>query len=208
MQSAPAIESPPHNKTIGQTAGVIAVDLDEVLGDTVSKRLDRYQADYGVPLTRARIYGKQIRDAVPAEHSRAVEICLDEPGFSRDIPVMPDAQEVLRDLANRFQIFIATTAMDHPNSLLDRYFWLQEHFPFLSDRSYVFCGSKSILRADYLIDDNPKNLVMFAGKGILFDAHHNVGERRFLRVRSWQEVRRYFENQLKDRATSVESLSP
>jgi 5'-nucleotidase len=208
MHSPPAIESLQPKRTAWQTAAVIAVDLDEVLGDTVSKRLDRYQADYGVPLTRGQIYGKQIRDAVPAERSRAVEACLDEPGFSRDIPVMPDAQEVLRDLANRFQIFIATTAMDHPNSLFDRYVWLQKHFPFLTDRSYVFCGSKSILRADYLIDDNPKNLAMFAGKGILFDAHHNVNEHRFLRVHSWQDVRKYFESERKDCATSVASLSP
>jgi 5'(3')-deoxyribonucleotidase len=171
----------------------IAIDLDEVLADTVAKRLQRYEKDYGVPLTHAEIYGKQIRHAVPPDRSRAVEACLDEPGFSRDIPVMPNAQSVVRELANRFQIFIATTAMDHPNSLLDRYFWLQEHLPFLTDRSYVFCGSKSILRADYLIDDNPKNLEMFSGTGILFSAHHNIYETRFTRVDDWEAVGAYFE---------------
>jgi 5'-nucleotidase len=196
MESASAITALQQNRSTEQTTAIIAVDLDEVLADTVSKRLARYEADYGVPLTRAQIYGKQIRDAVPAEHSRAVEACLNESGFSRDIPVMPDAQDVLKELANRYQIFIATTAMDHPNSLFDRYLWLQEHLPFLTDRSYVFCGSKSILRADYLIDDNPKNLAVFSGKGVLFDAHHNVSEKRFARVRSWQEVREYFESEL------------
>jgi len=154
--------------------------------------LVRYRADYGVELTRDAIFSKQIREAVPVEQSRAVEACLDEPGFSRDIPVIPGAQAVLEDLSSRFEIFIATTAMDHPNSLYHRYLWLQEQFPFLSDRSYVFCGSKKILRADYLIDDNGRNLEAFAGKGILFDAHHNVNDHRFPRVRNWREVQQYF----------------
>jgi 5'-nucleotidase len=129
----------------------IAVDLDEVTADTVSKRLLRYRADYGVELSREDIRGKQIRDAVPPERKKAVEVCLDEPGFSRDIPVMQDAQRVLKWLSARFDIFIATSAMDHPVSLYDRYLWLQEYLPFLTDRSYVFCGSKRILRADYLM---------------------------------------------------------
>jgi 5'-nucleotidase len=194
MLSQATINSGRRETDPGQSLSIIAVDLDEVLADTVAKRLDRYQKDYAVPLSRAEIYGKQIRDAVPSDRSRAVEACLDEPGFSRDIPIMADAQKVLRELADHFHIFIATTAMDHPNSFLDRYFWLQENLPFLTDRNYVFCGSKSILRANYLIDDNPKNLKAFAGKGILFDAHHNVYDREFTRVRNWLEVGEFFAN--------------
>jgi 5'-nucleotidase len=172
----------------------IAVDLDEVTADTVAKRLQRYRADYGVELSRKDIQGKQIRDAVPSNHREAVEACLDEPGFSRDIPVMQNAQRILEGLSRRFEIFIATSAMDHPVSLYDRYLWLQEHLPFLTDRSYVFCGSKSILKADFLIDDNPRNLEIFSGTGILFTAHHNVYETRFKRVDSWLEVGAYFDS--------------
>lgn len=70
---------------------VLAVDLDEVAADTVTKRLRRYEADYGEVLSRDAIKGKQIREAVPPERSAQVEACLDEPGFSRDVPVMADA---------------------------------------------------------------------------------------------------------------------
>jgi 5'-nucleotidase len=171
----------------------IAVDLDELTADTVSKRLLRYRTDYGVELSREDIHGKQIRDAVLPERKAAVEACLDEPGFSRDIPAMQDAQRVLKSLSTRFEIFIATSAMDHPVSLYDRYLWLQEYLPFLTDRSYVFCGSKKILKADYLIDDSPRNLEMFSGTGILFTAHHNINETRFTRVADWEEVAEYFE---------------
>jgi 5'(3')-deoxyribonucleotidase len=142
----------------------IAVDLDEVTADTVSKRLLRYRTDYGVELSREDINGKQIRDAVPPERKAAVEACLDEPGFSRDIPIMLNAQRVLKSLSSRFDIFIATSAMDHPVSLYDRYLWLQEYLPFLTDRSYVFCGSKKILKADFLIVTTRVILKCFQGQ--------------------------------------------
>jgi 5'-nucleotidase len=171
---------------------VLAVDLDEVAADTVAKRLRRYEADYGEVLPRDAIQGKQIREAVPPERSAQVEACLNEPGFSRDVPVMEDARWVLEDLAGRFEIIFTTSAMDHPVSLHDRYLWLQESFPFVPDRGYVFCGSKRYVKADCLIDDNPRNLEIFTGHGILFDAHHNVSERRFDRVFSWRDVHRYF----------------
>ena len=58
----------------------IAVDLDEVTADTVSKRLRRYRADYGVELCREEISGKQIRDAVPAERKEAVAAYFERVG--------------------------------------------------------------------------------------------------------------------------------
>jgi len=174
------------------TRPVLAVDLDEVAADTVAERLRRYEAEYGEVLSREAIHGRQIREAVPPGRSAAVEACLDEPGFSRRVPVMADARGVLEELSGRFEIIFATSAMDHPVSLYDRYLWLRESFPFVPDRGYVFCGSKRHVRADYLIDDNPRNLEVFPGRGVLFDAHHNVAEERFDRVSSWRDVRRYF----------------
>jgi 5'(3')-deoxyribonucleotidase len=50
----------------------------------------------------------------------------------------------------------------------------------------VFCGDKSILNADYLIDDNGYNFDGFRGEGLLFDAPHNAHETRGRRVHSWQ----------------------
>ena len=52
----------------------------------------------------------------------------------------------------------------------------------------MFCGDKSILNADYLIDDNAYNFDGFRGEGLLFDAPHNALEMRYRRVRGWQEV--------------------
>ena len=45
-----------------------------------------------------------------------------------------------------------------PNSLGPKYRWLQRHFSFIPPTHYVFCCTKCILRAYYLIDDKPWNL--------------------------------------------------
>jgi 5'(3')-deoxyribonucleotidase len=105
---------------------------------------------------------------------------------------MPGAQDVLKDLSPRFELFIATQAMAVPNSLGPKYRWLQRHFPFIPATHYVFCGDKSILRADYLIDDLPKNLLRFQGQGILYTAPHNLSATGFTRVDNWAQVAEYF----------------
>ena len=61
-------------------------------------------------------------------------------------------------------------------------------FPFLTWHQIVFCGSKKILNADYLVDDNPINFEGFVGQGLLYTAHHNLNETRFPRVNNWAEV--------------------
>jgi 5'(3')-deoxyribonucleotidase len=120
---------------------------------------------------------------------------LDAEDFFEDLALIPDAQAVLQELTGRFEVFIATQAMTVPNSLGPKYRWLQRHFPFIPPTHYVFCGNKSILRADYLIDDLPRNLERFEGQGILYTAPHNLAATGFVRVDNWQEVSAYFATQ-------------
>ena len=105
------------------------------------------------------------------------------------------SQEGVRWLTERYDVFIVTAAMEFRNSLEDKFDWLQRHFPFLHWKNFVFCGDKSIIRADYMIDDHPFNLEAFQGKGLLFTASHNVAEQRFTRVDNWEEVRSFFEGE-------------
>ncbi|MGQ4827688.1 5' nucleotidase, NT5C type, partial [Enterococcus faecalis] len=86
---------------------------------------------------------------------------------------MEDAQDVLFNLHREHEIFIASAAMEVPMSFTAKYEWMKEHFPFISPMNIVFCGDKSILNADYLIDDSARHFKRFRGQGILFDAPHN-----------------------------------
>ena len=170
----------------------ICVDMDEVMADTLAEHIRRYNQTFDEAVTPGDLAGKGLWEVTPADRQQQLRAFLDAEDFFEDLALMPGAQEVLKELSARFEIFIATQAMAVPNSLGSKDRWLQRHFPFIPPSCYVFCGNKSILRADYLIDDLPKNLLRFQGQGLLYTAPHNITATGFLRVNNWQEVAAYF----------------
>lgn len=170
----------------------ITLDLDDVLADTHGKMVDIILNDFDTTLTREDLNRAPLRKLLhPKQYKKIVSI-LNEPHFFRDIPVKEDAVEVVKELSKYYEIFVASAAMEFRNSLIDKFDWLDEHFPFIHWKNRVLCGDKSIIKSDYLIDDHTFNLVNFAGKGILFSAPHNLEEKGFDRVENWQEIRERF----------------
>jgi 5'(3')-deoxyribonucleotidase len=184
------------------TRQIIAVDMDEVIADALSEHLLRYNRDFHPdhttkPLTLADLRGRWLWDAVPPARVRDLERYMLSEDFFRVLTVMPDAQRVLARLQTRYDVFIASAAMEVPSSFTAKYQWLAEHFPFIPTSHIVFCGDKSILRADFLIDDNPRQLRLFQGQtpetgcareGILYTSPANVAVTGFRRVNNWLDV--------------------
>ncbi|HEY9774245.1 MAG TPA: hypothetical protein V6C81_10640 [Planktothrix sp.] len=173
----------------------IAVDMDEVIADALGEHISRYNREFNAELEKAHFMGKHFRDAIPAEHREAAFRLVHTRDFFANLEVMPGAQEVLRNLSSEHEVFITTAAMEVPLSFEAKYQWLLTHFPFLPPMNFVFCGDKSIIRADYLIDDNARHFKTFIGTGILFDAPHNRDVRGYQRVRNWFEVNELFSRQ-------------
>jgi len=172
----------------------IAIDMDEVIADPVWKFIQLVKKDHGIDIKKGDFEGGKIYDLFPKSKRKEVRDYLFQKGFFADLPVIPHSQEVVKELSKHYEIFIATAASEFKFSLEDKYEWLERHFPFIHWKNYIFCGDKSILYTDYLIDDHVKNLVSFTGHGILFTASHNIGESRFTRVDDWLEVRAFFES--------------
>ena len=99
---------------------------------------------------------------------------------------------IIRELADRHDVFIVTAAMDVPISFDAKFRWLRQHFPFIPPAQIVFCGDKGIIDADYLIDDRARHFEGFKGSPLLFSAPHNAGISRYPRVDSWKDVRDVF----------------
>lgn len=166
--------------------------MDEVIADTYAKFTQLYAQEFGrIPLP-AEYHGKKIYELPGAQNLRKK---MYESGFFRDLPVMEDAVEVVAELQENYDVWITTAATEFRNCIIDKYDWLGEHFPFVPWKNFVFCGDKSILRGEYMIDDKAKNLAPFPGKKILFTASHNVNETKFIRVDNWLELRDYFRNE-------------
>ena len=171
----------------------IALDMDEVIADVIPAFLDLYEAQLGIRLDKEAYWGKKIYQLPGAS---MVRDALFDKGFFADLPLIEGSREGVEWLNQHFEVFIVSAAMEFRNSLEDKFDWLQRHFPFLHWKNFVFCGDKSIIQADYMIDDHPFNLAAFEGKGLLFTAPHNIGENRFERVNDWTEVRAFFEREL------------
>ena len=82
--------------------------------------------------------------------------------------------------------------MDVPLSFDAKYRWLRRHFPFIPPSHLVFCGDKSIIDADYLIDDRARHFARFKGRPVLFSAPHNAAEARYPRVSIVGRGREFF----------------
>ncbi len=170
----------------------IAIDMDEVMADTMAHYLERYNSEFGQSLTTKDFHGRAVLEVIDVAHRERVREYFHQEEFFANIPVMPGSQNVVRELTKSYEVFITTAAMDVPCSFSAKFFWLQQHFPFISTRNIVFCGDKSIIAADYMIDDNVRHLRNFRGEGILYTAPHNIYERAFRRVDNWDDVRRMF----------------
>ena len=179
----------------------IAVDMDEVIADVMPKFVDLYHARFGRRPGEDELAGRKIYDL---EGALDIREALFERGFFRDLPLVAGAREGLEFLRGHLDIYFVTAAMEFRNSFEDKFDWLHEHFAWADWRNIVFCGDKSIVHTDYLLDDHAKNLVTFRGTPLLFDAFHNREETRFTRLTGWPEVTAYFERELADARAAAE----
>ena len=166
----------------------IAVDMDEVIADALTRHLSLYNRATGENLTPERIRQVGLEAAIPAKYRAIFEDLPHQDGFFDELAVIPNSQRALQILSSEFDVFITSAAMEVPRSFEAKFRWLREHFPFIPTSNIVFCGDKEIVDADYLIDDRSRHFAGFRGTGILFTAPHNAGERAALRANNWDEV--------------------
>jgi 5'-nucleotidase len=166
----------------------VAVDMDEVIADSLARHLSLYNRATGENVTPELIREKGLEAAIPAKHRGIFERLPHEDGFFDDLGVIVNSQRALQLLSSECNVFITSAAMEVPRSFDDKFRWLQEHFPFIPTSNIVFCGDKEIIDADYLVDDRSRHFARFRGTGILFTAPHNARERAHLRASNWDDV--------------------
>ncbi|WCT10217.1 5' nucleotidase, NT5C type [Mucilaginibacter jinjuensis] len=172
--------------SIADKKKTIAIDMDGVLADVETQWLNWYERDFGIKMTKDQLAGKTEETAFPEKGMMRKYVLT--PGFFSTLPLMEGAQEAIKTLSEKFEIYIVSAAMEFPLSLPEKLEWLNTHFPAISWKNIIFCGDKSIINTDYMIDDHLKNLDNFKGKTIMFHAFHNVSYNHHQRANNWQEV--------------------
>ncbi len=164
------------------------VDMDEVIADTYWAHIELYNQEFGEQLTLEECYGKEVWQCVPQERQESVRKHATRNGFFSMLKPIEGSQQILEQLVKHYDLYIASAAMQYPNSLKEKSDWLDDFFPFINWKNRILCGDKHILKGDILIDDRSYNLKNFNGRSLLFTSPHNVHSNGFERVNSWHEV--------------------
>ncbi len=165
----------------------LIIDMDGVIADVYKQFIAMEEKESGIKINPTDLIGKEEYQAFKNGHRH-----VNTNGFFRNAPLMKDAVEALRLLNEKYEIFIVSAAMEFPGSLAEKHGWLKEHFPFITWQQIVFCGSKTVIQGDIMIDDHYKNLDNFTGETILFTQPHNEGhpDKNHKRVSNWREVKK------------------
>ena len=115
--------------------------------------------------------------------------------------LMPDCYDVLRELNEEYDLFIATDYVwreiaNKSGYIVEHKFnWLQDKLPFISPEQYIFLVNKRVLDMDIRIDDKINNLDGSDVK-LLFSSYHNreytdeyLSDMGIERMNSWIDIR-------------------
>ena len=139
----------------------LLIDMDDVMADTSQKIINMVNDTFGTTYTKEILTSNLTAKEEYQEKYLTQRHRLWDKGFFRDIPLMPDAQEVIAELYKKYEIFIVSAATEFPNSMSEKLEWLEDYFPYIGWSHTVFCGHKWMIKADYIIDDHEKNLINF-----------------------------------------------
>ena len=170
----------------------IIIDMDEVIADPMGMMIDWYEKHYSASINYEKMLAGSWLLGFPEEHQKMVRDKIHAPGFFRHLPVIKDSVSVLEEMNKRYEIFIVSAAMEFPNSLIEKYDWLMEHFPFFTWKQIALCGDKRLVCGDYMIDDHVKNLKYFTGKPYMFTSAHNLEIKDYDRINNWKEAAEIF----------------
>ncbi len=167
--------------------------MDEVMADAILRFIEWYERDFGIHYTEEQLQGTKLQYIIPPSHWQIVKKYPHTKGFFKDLPLIADCQAVIKELNDKHEVYIASAAMEFKYSLEEKYDWLDEHFPFIHWKRRIFCGDKSVLKGDVLIDDHEFNLSVFSGRAIMFTATHNAFDTKYERLDNWLDARKLFD---------------
>lgn len=145
---------------------IIALDIDGVLAKLGETWIQRYNEDYNDSVSWDDITDWDTSKFVKKECGKKIYDYLKDPSLYDTVEPYEDAYEVvtkLREEGNRV-IFPTTTPIESAGA---KYHWLVRHKLMTNDRDYIEVKDKTLVRADFLLDDNYDNYKTFLGIGVL-----------------------------------------
>jgi len=180
---------------------VIFLDMDETLVNLVDPWLNYLNNESGLEITRDDINVYSVEDHFGEKLSRSkIFRPFKTKGFWVDLPPFEGAIDLVRDLNERYTVYLATVPALGKVCAYEKEKWMEQHLPFLTRDRLILCHHKHLLNGHALLDDKPTYLAGFQGHRLLYDRPWNqeselvkegMWESLFVRMYSYQSVRDY-----------------
>lgn len=155
---------------------IILVDMDGVCADLLKDWLGIYNRATGRNVTVEDIIRFEMHDC--ADMGQVIYDHLQTPGLFLGLTPLSGVAAALEELNHIGKVFICSTPSRNPDSSAEKLRWCAKHLPFLPRRQIILCGTKELVRGDYLIEDSPENIRKWKranpqGQTVLIDYPYN-----------------------------------
>lgn len=165
-----------------------AVDMDCTTYNLTKHVVDIYNRQHGTKYVEQDIKDYGWKD-LPNVTKDYINDLLLTPGIFLDGDAIDNAVNVLYKWhIQGDRILFVTAPQYNMFCVYEKYNWLNKFFPFVSDKDIVFTWDKSIIKADFIIDDNPEYLDQFDGIKIAFAQPWNEGYDRAYFRGNWKQI--------------------
>lgn len=168
---------------------LIGLDVDDLVANLVDPWLHLSNCEYGENITQKDIKSWAISEYVKC--GQDIYKYLKDPTLYDIVEPVEGAKwgiECLRAIG--FNIVFITAAT--PEQSGRKYEWLCDYEMIKHRKEYVEALDKSLIKTDYLIDDNPEHVINASGQGIVFTKEWNKTLTGYPRMNSWQDIVEYF----------------
>jgi 5'-nucleotidase len=176
----------------------LLVDMDGVLCDFETVLLDNYRSRFPdepfIPKSdRKLFYAQEEYARIKPELKDNVSTIVNSPGFFRHLPPLPNAIKAVHWLEEIPDVstWICTSPLGaFHNCVLEKYQWVEQHLGFRWTKKVIMCKDKTLISADYLIDDRPtikgeEEMNPKFGQHILFTQPYNLSVETQWRLDCW-----------------------
>lgn len=166
---------------------IIAIDVDGVVAALETAWLSRYNRDYNDTMTKEDWTDWDVHKLVKPECGIKIYEYIEDPTIYDEVPPIEGALDGINWFRQAYfrVIYVTNSTLGASGA---KYNWLQKYNFIDRLDDYIECKDKFLIRADFIVDDMPKNCWDFSGKAILYNQPWNVNENwPGFRLTSWKE---------------------
>jgi 5'-nucleotidase len=174
------------------------IDMDDVLCNLVQPWMSILEQRFKIKIDFEDLNGWNLGEILPAKYpvltSSRVYAPLDEPGFFRNLPIMPGVKAVLEEMKHMGWRPVIVTSLPivkhNPGQVIqEKCEWIEENLSGLIEpRNVVITYKKFLVRGDALVDDAPHNLEQFPGHTVAVNKPWNKEVKVTARIDHFREL--------------------